>query len=1319
MNKVTLPSVTGKVSTGKQVANLINELKSQHNLSVDKVAELEQALTLIEQNGGGATLTDEEVTDAVSRHLNGTAWKGKNGLPPTANFSITQTDFVAPALATLNDLSTAGDNDIDTVTISFSDGRTPILMSEGTYQFNITELSQSIDITLNVVDIVGNSDSIVITNAAYTTAEVANIPPTVADQNLLVEAGTDLEIRLGNLRDVQNELIDYTTTGSSDITLTGAENIITFNSATEGVQTLTVTASDGVEQAQGTIVVTVVAVGSQTYPIQGVVAETFIPLGDTGTISPYLTNPSSAGPVLWFKTYGHDDIVVNPVTGETTWDTTGYTRGESYHVGIKAVNKDGEGHVSCIVHVGKVLADIHYVGPDDLYTNWLEVHPHINSGDTVIFRDGIYQGDANLIGRNNSDQDKYPPSGTQIKMTCIMGTTPSKTIFNDGFSGVRFALWNGGYNESSYLTFNGLYFEGGSTLALNGDASDKANTRPHHMKVIHCGGNGEDYINLYSRVSDYILFEECYSFGGGRYKIASNESTYNIYRRCISRYDKSDRRPEEDPKGSFIMYNTINFRIDNSICVDDVDKYVNNGYKAGSFSAPTTSTSQTSEGASGYVNRCLQLNCEQQLLGYDYQVSNGGGAADVETIDMSCYGNRSHTYFMYGWAFSLFQRNTLSNVRLQYPKDYLIHNGGYNNWRGFVNCIIEDIPAATAAANLCGSVTVGSAAVPYGGGTSRVVEKYGILNNNITDCLGMVIIPENQGTQYEVGTTTVDPALRYVTRTEATSSLSETHGATVMTHLGRSGTFHGETGFDQETNIPMWPFPMEDIARTKMREFYIDDFTYSGENYLSRLLGPQEVMTGVRGFCADDDYLTGYVWAARGETPPPMNVKAVAGDAEATILWELPKGKHKTNVTGYKVYSYDPDTGAMSTPTTVGIDVDRVTIPSLINGFDTWFVVTAVDSVTGESGFGYPVMVVPNGVPTVAPQILVHPQDTDIVAGDTVIFTADVQGASTLKWAVDGVVIPNETGETLTFVGQLEDNNKVYSIIAENPVQEVSSTGATLSVTALDSNAPVISFTITGDVMDITLSDNLYPNNKITVELLDGGVPTGDSWLGSVASTDLTTMTLPNGSRTLSLRATDLQLNVGTSGSTVYVVGSAIFVDNFTDGSNWTPAPTVDNGVFTNSADGITRTTSNIWNAASKSSIKFDLRINFSANEYEQRRISIGDTTAGVKNGSLEIFFVKYNHSNNTVKYYDRATAADTNLGTFQGLGGAYDFQAGQEVWQEIEFIMVGTTLTINIDGAQVFTATLPENVNPFSGVMSMYADAAGDMSMRNLTAYA
>ncbi|MCA9647240.1 MAG: hypothetical protein KC492_41410, partial [Myxococcales bacterium] len=118
-------------------------------------------------------------------------------------------------------------------------------------------------------------------------------------------------------------------------------------------------------------------------------------------------------------------------------------------------------------------------------------------------------------------------------------------------------------------------------------------------------------------------------------------------------------------------------------------------------------------------------------------------------------------------------------------------------------------------------------------------------------------------------------ALKYLPRIESGSALSgkasdgQDIGATVTTFRGRAGTLFGETGWDDETSLSMWPFPHEErIAK------HMGAYTYSG-NLQS---GKAVQVSGARGFAeaktaldGGPQTLTSYVWEYLG-TPCPAEI---------------------------------------------------------------------------------------------------------------------------------------------------------------------------------------------------------------------------------------------------------------------------------------------------------------------------------------------------------------------------------------------------------------------------------------------------------------
>lgn len=122
--------------------------------------------------------------------------------------------------------------------------------------FNSSMVGQQ-TLNVSVSDGKNGSDTAIISVDVIQTP-VSNTAPVLSDQTLSVDENTDLTVTLGPLTDADGDILDYTVTGSSDFTLSGAENQIVFNSASLGTQNLNVSVSDGKGgNATSTITITV------------------------------------------------------------------------------------------------------------------------------------------------------------------------------------------------------------------------------------------------------------------------------------------------------------------------------------------------------------------------------------------------------------------------------------------------------------------------------------------------------------------------------------------------------------------------------------------------------------------------------------------------------------------------------------------------------------------------------------------------------------------------------------------------------------------------------------------------------------------------------------------------------------------------------------------------------------------------------------------------------------------------------------------------------------------------------------------------------
>jgi hypothetical protein len=110
---------------------------------------------------------------------------------------------------------------------------------------------------------------------------------------------------------------------------------------------------------------------------------------------------------------------------------------------------------------------------------------------------------------------------------------------------------------------------------------------------------------------------------------------------------------------------------------------------------------------------------------------------------------------------------------------------------------------------------------------------------------------------------TIDPtadgpphSLTYPLRIEEGSTLKDAGhggadiGANIVYRYGTDGTFWGEVGYNTLTATPLWPYPNEALIRTAMR---VDEGLSNDPK---------------RGFCADGETFTHYLWNALGNGSP-------------------------------------------------------------------------------------------------------------------------------------------------------------------------------------------------------------------------------------------------------------------------------------------------------------------------------------------------------------------------------------------------------------------------------------------------------------------
>ena len=436
----------------------------------------------------------------------------------------------------------------------------------------------------------------------------------------------------------------------------------------------------------------------------------------------------------------------------------------------------------------------------------------MSSSDTLVIGDGTYTGTSNCLNNGSGwEWDNGIPDGDEGYPTIIMSENDFGVTIDGEGTQPPFAVYNWSWGQIEGINFT-RGGGGGLTQAFVLGYSD-------HCKIFRStfseGQNNSDVMSI--RYGSYNLVEDCAAWGQGRYVFSSYDKTgdhaYNIFRRCVARWDYDDIGDgQERPKGAYSLYWSDGTVLQNCIAIDG--NGINEYLGATSFYAPN--------GGSDFLfDSCIALNNDGSGLlteqGSDSVTITNSILWDINSVETDNYNM---------WI----RENTNTVVN---------------------NCTIGNVDTASTGMRWQTTGTIYDTifydhqtyALYVYGETSEPTHDYNLFYAN-TDNFYQASAQANE-------LTAVNPlisGLLYLPRIETGSALKtagqsgDQIGAEILYKLGVSGTLYGETGWNTLTGYPLWPWTYEDEFRSLMR-------TYS-------LHG----VDGDRGFCADGETLTHYIW---------------------------------------------------------------------------------------------------------------------------------------------------------------------------------------------------------------------------------------------------------------------------------------------------------------------------------------------------------------------------------------------------------------------------------------------------------------------------
>ncbi len=686
-------------------------------------------------------------------------------------------------------------------------------------------------------------------------------------------------------------------------------------------------------------------------PIINAIDDQKIAIGSSYIYTPAL---NQGGVVNWSKLYGPDDVKVDPITGTVTWSVPSNLPSESFHIGVQAANADGVAREVWIVHAG--VANVIEVGPNAALKTLRSGFAAMKSGDTLVVKAGTYTGINNTFGNYGTEK---PPTGNSSKLTTVMSEQPGSVIL-DG-EGERDPLilssdfvtplhnGDGTYPSSpaNYIALKGIEVHNSNNAGLEVRYA-------HHIKLIDMGSSNsggkyqqENVANAVINRSQYVTVEGLYTWGYSRYPLNLYYSEYVVSRRNNVR---GDNFAGAQPIAGFQTYCSRHIRHENNIVVDSdqPEFWLHNIYWGGAFSQAATNCYDLPEDV--HYERSIALNNafsvgdtaateskdsirHQDIVAWD---------ADIQRFD---HGTNDAFISMYNSRGSMqISQSTIGNLR---QSGGPIVTGG----QSFIFATDKAFSVSNSIFFKLGEVN--GTTINQGPLINCQTSVCSFTDNIFYNFKGA--IPSNAALTPMVRNTTNNPNLRYLPKLDPQSPLRTAGagntriGAEVMTYKGRSGTFWGETGFDDETNVPMWPIANEHVIGKAMGKW-----SYTGP---TRNNGPVATLNGARGFAVSGQTLTNYIWSYLGNLPPVFNFHAQGGNTKVALLWDLPATKSLSSISGYRVYRIDN-----GQQTLIKEINDRnafnITIEGLNNSTQYQFAVTSFNN-SQESTYAYIVNIMP------------------------------------------------------------------------------------------------------------------------------------------------------------------------------------------------------------------------------------------------------------------------------------------------------------------------------------------------------------------------
>lgn len=389
----------------------------------------------------------------------------------------------------------------------------------------------------------------------------------------------------------------------------------------------------------------------------------------------------------------------------------------------------------------------------------------LSSGGTLAVKDGIYEGIANLINVNV----QAIPSGSEGNYTTIRAENPMEVRITNGSDDINY-VQNIVRVTGSYIKVDGFILEIVNDTTPPAVAQIEGTHNKITRSIIRREGEADDYSTWITLGGSYNLAEDVAGVGSARYGFYTGSSsaaiTNNIFRRAVGRVDYTE---SGQPKAVFAMYGNNSgtgaeyHLFQNCIAIDSQRGPQSPQETYGGFYFPKNAKDVTIQGS-------IALNNDVAYAGFFLKELQGQNIKIEHSVS---WGNYNSTGGAYGLRFG--SSNGPLDVDYVTVGDH--PTAFYNN--------------STGAQNLTNSL------IYYD--TSEA-------NNDVWTT------KTNNSIQNYVASSPSIPFTSFL------SPPDNTQGADITKRYGADGSLWGETGYDQRTDVDLWPWPYEDKIKEVFSE---------------------------------------------------------------------------------------------------------------------------------------------------------------------------------------------------------------------------------------------------------------------------------------------------------------------------------------------------------------------------------------------------------------------------------------------------------------------------------------------------------------------